>query len=355
MYSGLVWGTVASRLKALSTTECSEMTAEMLVKVGLCDPIRVFVKNEPHSVTKLTDGRYRLIMSVSIVDQLVERVLCSEQNGLEIADYDRLPVKPGMGFSDDKVDAMGSYFDSFKTLVSSDVSGWDWSVSGDELRFDALRRISASGVPMDSAYAKALLARATCLGRSVIAFSDGSLVAQRRDGVQKSGSYNTSSGNSWIRVAAARYAGAARVAAMGDDCVDDGTNPMIMASLGHGLKDSVVVSSSLPSWQEDVALYPTELRRDVCFWLNCSAWEPYDPESVPVADFCSHWWLRTKDQGWAIAYRSWHKSLFRLAHVKNDKYSHFLEFVGLMAHSPAMPHCVEMLLDEGWFIDCHVT
>ena len=76
-YGGIVWKCVEQRLKALCTCVCDEMPAEELVKAGLCDPIRVFVKNEPHSSKKLEEGRVRLIMSVSIVDQLVERVLCS--------------------------------------------------------------------------------------------------------------------------------------------------------------------------------------------------------------------------------------------------------------------------------------
>jgi hypothetical protein len=351
-FGGVVWACVMQRLKALCTCNCSEMTAEELVKAGLCDPIRVFVKNEPHSTKKLEEGRVRLIMSVSLADQLVERVLSSEQNQLEIASFHRLPVKPGMGFSNEKIDLVGAHFDKFEELVSSDVSGWDWSVSAAELRFDAERRVGAAGVPMDHPYARALLARSTCLSRSVIAFSDGEMVAQRWDGVQKSGSYNTSSGNSWIRVAAARFAGAGEVVAMGDDCVDDGADAEVMAVLGHPLKDQIVVDGQNPSWCEDVNYWPSELRDDVRRVLARYAWEPYDTSMVPRVDFCSHWWCKLPgEERWILAYRGWRKSLFRLACVRKDKEQHLGEFIGLMAHSPVTPHCVRMLLDSGWCDD----
>jgi len=353
-YGGVVWKCVEQRLKALCTCEYGEnyVSAEELVKAGLCDPIRVFIKNEPHSLKKLREGRLRLIMSVSIVDQLVERVLCSELNSREIACFHRLPVKPGMGFSKEKVDLVGSYLDTFKNIVSSDVSGWDWSVSADELRFDALRRVYAAGVSTDHPYARALLARAVCLSRSVITFSDGTMLAQRWDGVQKSGSYNTSSGNSWIRVAAALYSGAGDVCAMGDDCLDDGTDLNQMALLGHPIKESSIVSASDPAWLVDVDLCPSEIGDDLRRVLLRFSWKPFDPLLVPMADFCSHWWCkRPGSSEWVTVYRGWRKSLFKLACAVKDKEMHLYEFVDTMAHSPALPYCVRMLLDRGWCDD----
>lgn len=352
-YGGVVWSCVERRLKALCTVQCENLSAEELVKAGLTDPIRVFVKNEPHSAKKLAEGRYRLIMSVSVADNLIERLLNAELNGAEIASYDRLPVKPGMGFSKEKIDSMGAYLDTFDELVSSDVSGWDWSVSASELRFDAERRIQAHGVSRDHPLAKALTNRAICLSRSIIAFSDGFMLAQRLDGVQKSGSYNTSSANSWIRVAAARFSGADRVCAMGDDCVDDGTDPQRMALLGHPIKESSVIDASDPSWLEDVSLWPgDDLRDDVRSVLERLAWEPYDARLVPTADFCSHWWCKLSNTGrWVVVYRGWRKSLYRLSQTRCDRWEHLVEFVDLMSFSPALPHCVGMLLDNGWFQD----
>jgi hypothetical protein len=324
------------------------MTAEQLVQSGYCDPIRVFVKNEPHSEAKLSEGRYRLIMSVSLVDQLVERILCSEQNSLEIAQFEHLPVKPGMGFSSDKVHAIGDYLEEFEAKVSSDVSGWDWSVSGAELMFDAKRRIRAAGVPMDHPYASCLVNRAICLSRSVISFSDGFMVAQRFDGLQKSGSYNTSSGNSWIRVAAAVYCGASRVAAMGDDCVDSGFDALMMRDIGHSVKSAEVVSSASPSWRELCSMWPGELQKEVRELLESSCWKFFDSALAPYADFCSHFWCRLGGDH-VVVYSGWRKSLFRLMNQRVDKREHFLEFVAMMSYNPAMPYCVHVLMSCDWF------
>ena len=39
------------------------------------DPIKVFVKQEPHKMSKIKQERYRLISGVSLVDTLVDRLL----------------------------------------------------------------------------------------------------------------------------------------------------------------------------------------------------------------------------------------------------------------------------------------
>lgn len=40
-----------------------------------CDPIKVFVKQEPHKRKKLDEGRLRLISSVSLIDTIIDRIL----------------------------------------------------------------------------------------------------------------------------------------------------------------------------------------------------------------------------------------------------------------------------------------
>lgn len=39
------------------------------------DPINLFVKQEPHKESKISDGRYRLISAVSLVDTMIDRML----------------------------------------------------------------------------------------------------------------------------------------------------------------------------------------------------------------------------------------------------------------------------------------
>lgn len=349
----LVLDLVCERLVLLRSTpleDVDRLPAEELVRRGFCDPIRLFVKNEPHADSKARVGRWRLIMSVSLLDQLVERVLCSEMNKAEIANFDSLPVKPGMGFSDEQVNAIGDHLGDMEVPTSSDVSGWDWSVTGEELRWDALRRAISSGADSKSEYTRMLLNRSVCLGRSVISFSDGTMVAQRFDGLQKSGSYNTSSGNSWIRCASAWLSGAKDVMAMGDDCVDDRGDPAIVSRLGHVVKESSVASEDIPEWKEILSLScgrETELCRRI---LNFCGYREFEPEARIVANFCSHLWFAHRGR-WFVVYLGWRKSLFRLQHQKIDRISRLCEFVSLMDRNPCLPTVLTSLLSSGWLGD----
>lgn len=220
------------------------MSAEECVRRGLCDEVRVFVKNELHSCEKVQQGRMRIIMSISVIDQLVERVLNSRQNNLEISQWHSIPSKPGLGLHDEGLAALEKQIFALPNPIATDVSGFDWSVAQWALDLDAEVRadLSAAG-----SLSRALLNRATVLGNSRIVFSDGIVWDQVVRGVQKSGSYNTSSTNSRIRVALMHFTAIERGEnglglAMGDDAVercDDATDlERQYERLGYNLKDA---------------------------------------------------------------------------------------------------------------------
>lgn len=352
-HESFVLSVVANRLATLCTTDCTNYSAEELVQLGYVDPIRVFVKQEPHSAKKLAEGRYRLIMSVSVIDQIIERLLFTELNQAEIGQWDRLPVKPGMGLSlTEQQESIGACLSSFDRCMSSDISGWDWSVSGDELLMDAHRRIHCAGLHPDDdhPYVRAVLNRVHCLSLSVISFSDGSMVAQALPGVQKSGSYNTSSTNSWVRVAVAWLAGANHVVAMGDDCVDSGCSLEAMAALGHPVKAYDAVDSSHSVWLRDAKLAEKSVDALVYSILEKFDWEQPPSDLNPFADFCSHFICRSGSRKLAV-YHGWPKSLYRLATVTDKKVERFASFVDEMRMQCAMPFCVDVLLAAGWFGD----
>nr|QBF54038.1 P1-P2 [Luffa aphid-borne yellows virus] len=243
---------VFDRLQKMSETSFEQLTAEQLVQQGLCDPIRVFVKGEPHKQSKLDEGRYRLIMSVSLVDQLVARVLFQNQNKREICLWRAIPSKPGFGLS---TDGQTSEFlellaDQMSTtpevvvarwreyLVPTDCSGFDWSVAAwmleDEM--EVRNRLTLENNNLTRRLRACWL---KCLSTSVLCLSDGSLYAQRVPGVQKSGSYNTSSSNSRIRVMAAYHCGATWAMAMGDDALESvDTNLEVYKDLGFKVEVS---------------------------------------------------------------------------------------------------------------------
>jgi len=198
---------------------------------GYADAVRVFVKNELHSSKKVQQGRYRLIMSISIVDQLVDRVFSTVQNSAEIDEWQDIPSKPGMGLNDAGLQDLDKEFSRMDFPVSSDISGWDWSVTLWLLLLSASSRARLGGLGVtelgtwNTIYHK----RAHLVALSVFVFSDGVRWVQTVPGVMKSGLYTTSSDNSRMRVALAlsvvylfmkHLDNAVGVCTMGDDCAE---------------------------------------------------------------------------------------------------------------------------------------
>nr|ALJ83609.1 P1-P2 fusion protein [Cucurbit aphid-borne yellows virus] len=241
-----------NRLQKMLEVRHDDLSPAELVREGLCDPIRVFVKGEPHKQSKLDEGRYRLIMSVSLVDQLVARVLFQNQNKREIALWRVVPSKPGFGLSTDEQVAEFMQILSAQVgltpselitewrahMIATDCSGFDWSVS-DWLLEDDMEVRNRLTLDLNETTRRLRAAWLYCISNSVLCLSDGTLLAQRVPGVQKSGSYNTSSSNSRIRVMAAYHCGAEWVMAMGDDALESAcSNLERYKSLGFKVEES---------------------------------------------------------------------------------------------------------------------
>ncbi|NP_054685.2 RNA-dependent RNA polymerase P1-P2 fusion protein [Cereal yellow dwarf virus RPS] len=221
------------RLLTMSKASLETRSPEQLVKENLCDPIRLFVKQEPHKQSKLDEGRYRLIMSVSLIDQLVARVLFQAQNKSEIALWSAIPSKPGFGLStEDQVESFINVLadtagarpeeicDKWRDLlVPTDCSGFDWSVS-DWMLADDMEVRNRLTIDCNELTRHLRAVWLQGISNSVLCLSDGTMLSQVKPGVQKSGSYNTSSTNSRIRVMAAYHCGASWAIAMGDDALE---------------------------------------------------------------------------------------------------------------------------------------
>jgi len=236
-HGGFIRSLVKDRLNLLSTGNCLTLSAEERVQQGFCDPVRLFVKDEPHNREKTRTKRFRLIMSVSLVDQLVERVLNSRLNHNEVLHWREIPSKGGSSMSlKGDMDFIKMWMLN-RDLAEADVSGFDWTVKSWELQADVMLRIALS--PKHSPeWRRALVNRVDCLSLSVFSLSDGRLISQLTKGIQKSGSYNTTPTNSHIRVMLAYLAGANEAVAVGDDGLED-YHPDAEAKyieMGHPLK-----------------------------------------------------------------------------------------------------------------------
>lgn len=217
-------------LYAQEDTKLYDLDPRELVMNGFVDPVAVFVKKEPHEVRKI-GGRERLIASVSVVDELIARMLFSSQNRAEIQHWFECPSKPGIGFTDDMMLKVCKWiktqYAEGTVLADSDVSAWDFSVKEWQFVADALRRTLMINWRGDDSAKKLFQRMASahhyCMTHSVFVLGDGTLYEQLGGGWMKSGSYVTSSTNSFCRVLLSTLAGASpgRSIAMGDDCIEE--------------------------------------------------------------------------------------------------------------------------------------
>lgn len=239
-----VFDAVITRLHVLANCDLTELKDPAdLVRAGCTDPVRVFVKKEPHAKKKQLSKRWRLISSVSIVDNLIERLLFSTQNKKEVQLWESIPSAPGIGLSlDEGLESLRTRIMKYaqgdaSQIAESDIIGFDWSVQAWELKFDAEMRCQLMGA--NALLRKLIHARVHCLSRSIYVTCSGRMIAQTHPGIQLSGSYNTSSSNSRIRVALAYLVGCTWAVAMGDDALEEyqeGDMSAKYAVLGHPIK-----------------------------------------------------------------------------------------------------------------------
>lgn len=223
----------------------SKLSASQLVEAGLTDPVKVFVKNELHSAEKVAQGRMRLISVLSTTDQIIERVLHSCQNHEEIAQWEDVPSKPGMGLDDPSLETLRAEIMGFGNPVDTDISGWDWGVPGWLMNAEMELRVRLAGCTPNDTYHFLAMNRMLCLTLSVMVLSDGTVWEQIYRGIQKSGSYCTSSGNSRMRVLLAYMAGASKAIAMGDDCVEE-----FSSRAQEFYSQHVLIKGYVPAWEK---------------------------------------------------------------------------------------------------------
>lgn len=167
-----------------------QFTWQRLTSPGSADPIRVFVKGEPHKVAKLSEGRYRLISAVSLVDAMADRVMfrwlnlrVSRRVGYTSCMAGLSPVKGGYRW----------YRERFrgKRTRALDMTAWDWTVPGWLLL--ALKDVVKSlAVCAPQYWLDWVDSRWESLFRdAVFTFADGSSVCQPGWGIMKSGCYLT--------------------------------------------------------------------------------------------------------------------------------------------------------------------
>lgn len=193
------------------------------VRVGLCDPMRIFNKLEPHKYSKVVNQRWRLIFSESIVDQIVERMLFTVQDAAEIAVWPHIPSKSGMGLQTHQVEALLDYAERNEINFCTDVEGWDWNAPDQLIRGDCECRILLN-TEKDPLWESAVRGVTVLHTYRLLMLSNGLIYRREIPGGQASGRKITSSSNGRARflidVCAAQHFGyQAASMTQGDDDV----------------------------------------------------------------------------------------------------------------------------------------
>lgn len=261
-HESVVVDLVCRRIKMLRDTPHSSLvnkSAIQLVNEGYVDIVKLFIKDEPHKNEKISSGRFRLIFSRSLIDEIVERVLYTELFDHFNERWVYLAPSQGIGFTDDMsqefVARISAILSKLKELESNDISGWDFSVLYELL--DALSDIYIKLLGAGEAVANIIKNEMFCVARKVMCASDGKLyICPLADGIMSSGCFKTGNGNSILRAFLATVVslicGAEREQifnkTMGDDCVEDrvGGERRISEYLKFGFRvtDTAVISES---------------------------------------------------------------------------------------------------------------
>lgn len=160
------------------------------------DHIRLFVKAEAHSAKKLASERYRLISSVSVVDQIIDHMLFDDMNDLMIDNWYQLPSKAGWSCFGGGWRFMPS---GKETWMATDASAWDWTVRPWlidltlQLRKDLCRNMNPRWLECAERRYMQLFANPTFIT------SGGLVLRQLNPGVMKSGCVNTIADNSMMQ------------------------------------------------------------------------------------------------------------------------------------------------------------
>lgn len=171
-----------------------QLVEERLKTRGV-DPIRLFIKPEPHKMEKIQTGRFRLISSISVVDQIIDHMLFDNFNAMLIKNYNHTPIKVGWA------PVIGGWRTVQKCLWSTDKSSWDWTVTPWLLDI-LLDFIKESCENMTGEFSDLIDYRFKHLFvNPIYTTSNGLHLQQLYPGVVKSGSVLTITGNSVMQLA----------------------------------------------------------------------------------------------------------------------------------------------------------
>lgn len=157
------------------------------------DFIRVFIKPEPHKISKIESGKLRLISSVSVVDSIIDHMLFDPMNDKIVEHHAQISTQVGWS------QYSGGWLSMPLDGVAMDKSSWDWTVASWllevilQVRINLCKNISQDWIRLAKFRYRELF------GSPIFVTSAGLLFRQTVEGIMKSGCVNTITDNSLMQ------------------------------------------------------------------------------------------------------------------------------------------------------------
>jgi len=220
--------------KVIGLDKIKQLSIRQLLELQLVYPTMAKIKQEPHSKEKLEQQRYRIFFAVSVIHELATRVLYQSVVKHEANQWRTLPVKPGVGFTDEMMSDLFVDINrrTVGTAENNDGSGYDWSQR--QWIIDLVTEATREAYDIDATRYELMRIDVLLSYKTPWMLSDGRLLEVYIEGdlgkewiVWKSGRFTTARDNSWGRISLA-HMGALRLGrldeswacTMGDDCVE---------------------------------------------------------------------------------------------------------------------------------------
>lgn len=176
---------VEVRLEKLLTCDLSNSAVQ--------DPIRTFIKREAHTPEKAAAKRWRIIWSIGVVDQVIDKLLWANMQKAEVDVWADIPTKSGYSAKYGTTNRLYNQIDDGGMCAKGDKSSWDITVAGWEAddNLEINFRLCSNYHPDSKWVVVAKRRHVALFGHRRIITSDGFLYRQDHYGVLPSGYYLT--------------------------------------------------------------------------------------------------------------------------------------------------------------------
>lgn len=251
---------------------------------SLSDPISLFIKGEPHSLEKIRANKLRLISSVSLTDELVERVLLSPACVATLLPLERYKNGVALGFDKNTPEGLIQLLRHFpRSGLEVDVESFDWSQAGWFLACGHEIYLHACSDP-SPAFKRALRNHFRVNACKTFYLESGEIVSMLVPGIEPSGRLTTGDGNTKKRrllyVLSRKLLSACGWTESLDSqqdalfCGDNGLEPIIG-------RPGSKIHSSIKAISESYASYGFKVKCDLGFRFCSATYAPREQTYVP--------------------------------------------------------------------------